>query len=120
MALLRMPAPAVQGDETEQLGLAVPEFNDVELAPVVYRTARAKAAAGKAAEWELMISATAVRGLLGGPGAAYTSASAMFAAAYGVLVDGVLLEVVSVTESERDGEAYVYRLKVKAPQAMVV
>ena len=33
--MLRMPGPAVPGDATEQLGLAVPEFQDMELAPVV-------------------------------------------------------------------------------------
>ena len=38
--LLRMPAPATAGDVTEQLGLAMPEFQDVELAPVVFRKAR--------------------------------------------------------------------------------
>ena len=38
--LLRVPAPAVAGDVTEQLGLATPEFQDVELAPVVFRRAR--------------------------------------------------------------------------------
>ena len=37
--MLRLPAPAVPGDATEQLGLAVPEFQDVELAPVVFRSA---------------------------------------------------------------------------------
>src|ERR1700722_7270950 len=70
--LLRMPAQASAGDTTEQLGLAVPEFQDVELAPVVFRKAREAAstetAPGKVARWELMVSATSVNGLVGSLG----------------------------------------------------
>ncbi len=91
--LLRMPAPASAGDATEQLGLAVPEFQDVELAPVVFRKARASATEGKAAKREMMVSASAVNALVGSLG--YSAASVLFATAFGVLVDGVLMEVVS-------------------------
>ncbi len=80
--LLRMPAPATAGDTTEQLGLAAPEFQDVELAPVVFRKARATTAEGKAAKWELMVSATAVNGMVGSLG--YSAASVLFATAFGV------------------------------------
>src|SRR5665213_1558946 len=52
--MLRMPAPASAADVAEQLGLAGPEFQDVELAPVAFRTARARVAEGKAARWELL------------------------------------------------------------------
>jgi hypothetical protein len=116
--LLRMPAPASAGDTTEQLGLAVPEFQDVELAPVVFRKARATVAVGKAAKTELMVSATAVSALVGSMG--YSAASVLFATAFGVLVDGVLMEVESATESEVGGTAYVYRVVLREPLALVV
>src|ERR1700733_13225066 len=116
--LLRMPAPGTAGDVTEQLGLATPEFQDVELAPVVFRKARVATAEGKAAEWELMVSATAVNALVGSLG--YLAASVLFADAFGVLVDGVLMEVEAVTESEVGGSPYVYRVVVKEPLALVV
>ena len=121
--LLRMPAPANVGDTTEQLGLAVPEFQDVELAPVVFRKARQAApaltvAAGKAVRWELMVSATAVKALMGSLG--YSAASVLFATAFGVLVDGVLMEVLSATKSEMFGAPYVYRLVLAAPLALAV
>src|SRR5271168_2685710 len=116
--LLRMPAPASAGDTTEQLGLAVPEFQDVELAPVVFRKARATVADGKAAQWELMVSAAAVNTGVGSLG--YSAASVLFETAFGVLVDGVLMEVESVTESEVGGVPYVYRLVLQAPLALVV
>jgi hypothetical protein len=116
--LLRMPAPATPGDVTEELGLATPEFQDVELAPVVFRKARVTMAEGKAAQWELMVSATAVNAVVGSLG--YSAASVLFATAFGVLIDGVLMEVEAMTESEVGGVPYVYRVLVKEPLALVV
>ena len=115
---LRIPAPAAAGDETEQLGLATPGFQDVVLAPVAFRKTRGTMAEGKAARWELLVSATAVQELVGS--LAYSSASVLFAVAFGVLVDGALLEIESATESEAGGRAYVYRLLLRAPLAQTV
>jgi len=119
--LLRMPANASAGDTTEQLGLAVPEFQDVELAPVVFRKARQAAltvAVDKATRWELMVSASAVQKVVGSLG--YSAGSVLFATAFGVLIDGVLMEVVSATESEVFGTPYVYRLVLRAPLSLTV
>jgi hypothetical protein len=121
--LLRMPANASAGDTTEQLGLAVPEFQDVELAPVAFRKARQAASAltvavDKATRWELMVSATAVQKVVGSLG--YSAASVLFATAFGVLIDGVLMEVISATESEVFGAPYVYRLVLRAPLSLAV
>jgi len=111
--MLRMPAPATPGSAAEQLGLATPEFQDVELAPVVFRKARAKVATKKAAEREMLVSATAVKALLGSSG--FASASAMFAAAFGVLVDEALLTIVSASEIEAGGEICGYTLLLREP-----
>jgi hypothetical protein len=116
--LLRMPAQASAGDITEQLGLAVPEFQDLQLTPVVFRKARVTTAVEEAAKWELMVSATAVQALVGSLG--YSSASVLFATAFGVLIDDVLMEVESATESEVYGAPYVYRLVLRAPIALIV
>jgi hypothetical protein len=116
--MLRMPAPAVPADGTEQLGIATPAFQDLPLAPVVYRKARATVAEGKAAKWELLVSATVVEGLVGS--LSYASASVLFAAAYGVLSGDELLEIVSATEEQVFGRPYVYRLVLRAPLARVV
>jgi hypothetical protein len=116
--LLRMPAPASSGDPTEQLGLAVPSFQDVELAPVVFRKSRATVADGKAATTELMVSATAVNALVGSLG--YLAANVLFATAFGVVIDGVLMEIESASESEAGGTTYVYRLMLRAPLALMV
>ena len=120
--LLRMPANASAGDTTEQLGLAAPEFQDVELAPVVFRRARQAAqaltvAVDKATRWELMVSAAAVQKVVGSLG--YSAAGVLFARAFGVLIDGVLMEVISATESEVFGAPYVYRLVLRAPLSLI-
>jgi hypothetical protein len=111
--LLRIPAPAFPGDPTEQLGLAVPTFQDLELAPVVLRAVK-----GEAARWELLVSATAVSGLVGS--LAYSSASVLFGSAFGVVVDGLVMEIVSTSESEVGGVPYLYRLLLRAPAASTV
>jgi hypothetical protein len=116
--LLRLPVPASAGDTTEQLGLSVPSFQDVALEPVVFRKARATMVDGKAAKSELMVSATAVNALVGSLG--YSAANVLFATAFGVLIDEVLMEIESATESEVGGATYVYRIVLRAPLALMV
>ena len=116
--LLRIPATASAGDVTEQLGLAVPQFQDVELAPVIFRSARARVAEGRAAQWELLVSPSAVETLVGSMG--YAAAEVLFAAAFGVLIDGTLVTVESVTAMEAGGAPYLYRLLLRAPVAQTV
>jgi hypothetical protein len=116
--MLRIPSRAGAGDVTEQLGLATPEFQDVELTPVVFRAARAKVAEGKAARWEMLVSAAAVETLVGSLG--FGAAAALFGAAFGVLVDGVLMTVESSTGAEVEGAAYLYRLVLRAPVSQAV
>jgi hypothetical protein len=110
--LLRLPAPGIPGDPTEQLGLAVPEFQDVELKPVVLLATKANG------QREMLISASTVGAVVGSLG--YSAASVLFGVAYGVLVDEVLMEVVSATEMEMNGAPYVYRVILRAPAALTV
>jgi hypothetical protein len=109
--LLRLPAPAVGGDSTEQLGLDAPVFQDVELWPVVLL-------AGNKDARTLLVSATAVEAVVGSLG--YSAVSVLFAVAYGVLVDGLLMEVLSMTESEVGGGSYLYRLSLRVPATQTV
>ena len=109
---LRMPAPGVPGDASEQLGLAVPEFQDVDLAPVVVLASNAKGTRA------LLVSATAVGALAGS--LAFSAASVLFQTACGVLLDGVLFEVSSVVESESRGVPYMYRVTLRVPAALTL
>ena len=129
--LLRMPAPATPNDPTEQLGLAQPAFQDVPLAPVAYRQTRAYvtelatnsgtpsgARSGAIARYELLASASAVQTLVADLQS--PSASIVFADALGIVIDGVLHQIVSATVEQVYAQPYVYRLIVEAPQARAV
>jgi hypothetical protein len=109
--VLRMPGPASVGDVAEQLGLAVPEFQDVELAPVALER-------GNGTTRTMLVSANAVNAMVGSTG--FSAASVLFANAFGVLVDGVLMEVESVTETELGGVPYIYRVALREPAALLV
>jgi hypothetical protein len=105
--LLRMPMAAAGGDETEQMGLATPQFNDVELAPCVFRRAGSRS--------ELLVSAVAVRQVVGS--LAFDSAAVLFRTAVGVVVDDVVLEIESVVPVESVGVAVCYRVGLAATVA---
>jgi hypothetical protein len=105
VVLLRMPAPAVAGAQGEELGLATPEFQDVELGPVVFRKAESTAT--------LLVSAAAVAGVVGS--LAFDSAEVLFETAVGVVVDGVMYVVEKCVASQARGEAYCYCLTLRAP-----
>jgi len=115
--LLRTPAAATPGDATEQLGLAAPTFQDVELAPVVLRKARATISVNKGPRWELLVSATAVEALVGST--AYESASVLFANAFGVLIDETLMEIEAATTAQIFGAPYLYQLVLRAPVSLL-
>jgi len=72
-ALLRMPAPATAADVTEQLGIATPEFQDISLEPVVFRKARALVTGSRTAKWEMLVSATTVKQIVGSLAGSATS-----------------------------------------------
>ena len=104
--LLRMPAPAVANNDAEQLGLAMPQFQDVELSPVVFRRAQSAAAT-------LLVSGSAVEGVVGSLD--FRSADVLFETAAGVVVDGVMYAILSHASWTADGKTYTYALELRAP-----
>lgn len=113
---LRIPASATGGDVDEQLGLAAPLFQDLELSPAVFRNAAAKSASGKPGRRELIVSAGAVQAMTSS--LEFGSAEALFTSAFGVMVDEVLLTIESSTELEAGGTVYAYRLTLREPVRM--
>jgi hypothetical protein len=104
--LLRMPAPASSGDDAEQLGLATPGFQDVELGPAVFHKANSVA--------KLLVSACAVDALLGSLD--FDAPDVLFETAVGVVIDGVLYEITNSFASQAMGEAYCYWLVLQKPE----
>ena len=114
--LLRMPLPPTAGDNGEQVGLATPQFQDVELAPVTFRKALATAGTEGLAS-QLLVSASAVAALVGS--LAYDSASVLFASAAGILIDGDLQQIEAAIPMQNAGVTYMYLLRLRSPQALI-
>jgi hypothetical protein len=115
--LLRMPAPA-SPLASEQLGLATPYFQDVPLAPVAFRKARAQSTSGKPLPPELLVSATIVELTVGSLD--YASASILFAEALGIVIDDEVFTIDSATPEQAFGKPYLYRLTLRTPQSQLV
>jgi hypothetical protein len=103
--MLRLPAPAAAGNDGEQLGLVVPQFQDVELAPTVFRKAESTST--------LLVSGSAVKAVVGS--LKFNSAEVLFETAVGVVIDSVLYTILSSTAATSDGSTYVYSLELRAP-----
>jgi len=103
--LLRLPAPAVANNDGEQLGLATPQFQDVELSPAAFRKAETTST--------LLVSGSAVTAVVGS--LQFNSAEVLFETAAGVVVDGVLYTILSSAAATSDGATYVYSLELRAP-----
>ncbi len=116
MVKLRVPSPGTPGDVEEQVGLAAPSFQDLTLGPVCFR--KTNGTVTQFAQYELLVSASAVLGLVGS--LEYESADVLFAQAAGVLVDEALLAIEAVTSAEAFGEVYLYRVKVRGQLGLVV
>ena len=119
--MLRLPSPATPGDIGEQIGLGEPEFQEIELAPVVFRKARPVPRADGSAEWELLVSAACIQAIAGSlDGSETRGAAALFASAQGVVVGGVLMKILLVTSSDVSGKPCVYRLVLQRPASQRV
>ncbi len=104
-ALLRMPGPAASGDDSEQLGLATPLFQDVSLGPVAFHKANNNT--------RLMVPAAAVLGLV--QSFAYDSADMLFETAAGVVIEGLLYLITKVVTAEAMDRPYCYWLTLQPP-----
>lgn len=110
-AFLQMP-PAV-GDSTDagQLGLDAPNFQQLPLAPAVFRKVRATMVGGEPTKYELLVSGAAAQAAVGTMQIA--SADLLFQMAAGVAVAGELFFIESVSFSEYLGTAFLYRLLLR-------
>lgn len=102
---LRMPAPAVTGNDAEQLGLAAPQYQDLVLGPAVFHKANSVK--------KLLVAGSAVRAVV--HTLAFDSAEALFETAVGVLIDDVLYEITDSFTSQSLGEPYCWWLVLQRP-----
>jgi hypothetical protein len=102
---VRMPGLAASGQDSEQLGLTTPSVQDEALGPAVWRNVGVDTA--------LLVPAVPVTALMGTAG--FATAKALFEAAVGVLVDGVLYTVADCEPIVAGGVDCGYRLSVTGP-----
>jgi hypothetical protein len=105
LVYLRLPGLAASGDDSEQLGLATPTFQDLPLRPVAFHKANNTN--------KLLVSAKAVLTIV--QSLAYDSANELFESAVGVLVDDVLYAITHSESSQAAGRPYCYWLTLQAP-----
>lgn len=116
--LLHLPAPAIPGDPGEQLGLATPQFQDVPLAPALFRRVRARTGTAerpREESFELLVSAAAVESAAGTLG--FSGAEVLFAQAAGVLIDDTLYGITGLASAEAFGSQYLYRVGLRGAVA---
>ena len=118
VATLLVP-PAV-GDSTDagQLGIDPPQFQELPLAPTLFRRTRATMTEGEEPRYELVLSASAVEQQVSA--LQLNSADGLFQLAAGVLVSGGLFRIESWSSSLVLGQACLYRLLLRAaePQSL--
>lgn len=73
---------------------------------------------GKVNRYELLISASSVQAQLGMLQLAF--ADQLFSMATGIFVDGELMLIEAAAEAEAFGQAYIYRLILRAPQSLTL
>ena len=102
--------PPLQGDSSNagQLGLDAPGLLSLPLAPALFRKARVAMQDSQLPKYELLISADAVAAQV--TQLQLSSAQTLFSMAAGVAVAGKLFLIESVSASESQGQAYLYRL----------
>lgn len=113
--MLRLPTNGVAESDGEQLGQAVPSYEDIPLSPAVFRRLRAELKDGMVNRYELLISASSVGvqlGLL-----QLSSTSQLFGMAYGIVVDEELMLIEAAAEAEAFGKPYLYRLILRGPES---
>jgi hypothetical protein len=103
--LLRMPGLAASGDDSEQLGIATPTFQDIPLRPVAFHKANTTT--------KLLVSASAVLALV--QSLEYDSADILFEKAVGILIDDVQYAITNSAASLAMGSPYCYWLTLQAP-----
>ena len=116
--MLRVPGSAMAAQDAEQLGMIDPQFEEIAIAPAVFRRVMATKADGKGERAELLVSATTILGIVSS--LAFASANVLFAQAAGVVVNGTLLQITGASSSEVFGRPYLYRLQLRGALSEVV
>ncbi len=117
LTVFLLVAPAV-GDSSDagQLGINAPGFQQLSLSPAVFRKLSAGVREGQPAQYELLISASAVQQQVSA--LQIISADALFDTAAGMEINGAQFLIESHSVSESLGQIYLYRLLLREAHAL--
>jgi hypothetical protein len=117
MAVSLLVAPEIaDSSDAGQLGIHAPDFQKLPLSPVVFRRVRAAMQENQTAQYELLLSASAVQQQVSA--LQLTGADALFDTAAGVEVNDVQFLIESRSASESLGQTYLYRLLLREAHAL--
>jgi len=105
--MLRLPSSATNTN-SEQLGLSTPVFQDISLSPVMVRPL-------KGSEYEVLVGARVMETVVGS--SSHGSVKPMLKSICGVLIGDVLMPLMDVESAEAGGVTYLYRLRLRKPDA---
>jgi hypothetical protein len=115
VSLLVAPATG-DGSDAGQIGVDAPNFQQLPLSPALFRKIRVAVQEGQLAQYELLISASAVQQQVSA--LQLTSADALFDTAAGVVVNDAQFLIESRSVSETFGQVYLYRLLLREAHAL--
>lgn len=111
-------APAtVDSSDAGQVGIDIPNFQQLSLSPAIFRRVRATMQEGQQARYELLISASAVQQQVST--LQLTSADALFDTAAGIEINGAQFLVESRSVSQSLGQVYLYRLLLRESHSLL-
>jgi hypothetical protein len=113
-SLLVAPTTSDSSD-AGQLGVNPPNFQRMPLSPVIFRKIRVAMQEGQLAQYELLVSASAVEQQVSA--LQLISADALFDTAAGVEMNGTQFLIESRSVSEALGQVYLYRLLLRESHA---
>ena len=115
VSLLVAPATADNSDAA-QLGINAPNFQQLSLSPATFRKISTSMQKSQLAQYELLISASAVQQQVSA--LQLISADTLFDTAAGVVINGAKFLIESWSVSESLGWIYLYRLLLRETHAL--
>jgi hypothetical protein len=116
--MLLLPPATGDSNDAGQLGIDTPKFQQLPLAPAVFRRTRPTMTEGEKPKYELLISASVVQQQVSTMQIA--SADGLFSMAAGVMLGGSLFQIENWSNSEVLGQVCLYRLQLRGaePQSL--
>lgn len=115
---IRLPGGSIDASDAAQIGLSSPSFQDLPLAPSIFRRARVVMNEGQPSKFEVLVSASAILQQVSQLN--LDSADSLFGMALGMSVGTKFFLIEAVSSPEVFGQVYLYRILLREalPQSL--